>query len=177
MSKMQKITPKPKLIDINNSICPIVIDKINQNEYYMSCDICKNNFSFDAINEWFKTKSYNSICPMCRSEWSNKNIYINSDDINQKIEQTLNLNICLKTKCSSDANHHENNGIQLFNFNLNPEDYEPSGNFNIPRANNVNFNISRANNVNFNFSRMDDSGPLILILNDNNAVLTTTNQN
>ena len=81
LTDLHKITSKPKLIDINNSICPIVIDKINQNEYYMSCDICKNNFSFDAINEWFKTKSHDSICPMCKSNWSNKNIYINSNDV------------------------------------------------------------------------------------------------
>lgn len=67
------------IVDVGASICPILLEPINAESKYMSCQQCKNNFSEPAIVQWFTTIGSTRIktCPMCRGRWSNFEIYIN----------------------------------------------------------------------------------------------------
>jgi hypothetical protein len=57
-----------------NMECPINLEPINLNDQYCRCSQCKHNFSKEALVEAFKT---NHTCPMCRSEWNDKTVYVN----------------------------------------------------------------------------------------------------
>jgi hypothetical protein len=54
--------------------CGISLDEIIENESYMSCCSCSNNFKESEIKNWLRTRR---TCPSCRANWSNYNIYIN----------------------------------------------------------------------------------------------------
>lgn len=54
----------------NNDVCPISLDKIM--EYYCKCEKCNNVYNFDMFLSWFEK---NKTCPICRSDWNNKNVY------------------------------------------------------------------------------------------------------
>ena len=62
------ITEKDRNIE-----CPILMENINKNGLYCCCNKCKYNFLFEAF---VKMNNNNDICPMCRSQWDNLNIYI-----------------------------------------------------------------------------------------------------
>jgi hypothetical protein len=67
-----------KLITDNNKIiCCITHENLGVNSRYMSCAQCHNNFNEDTIKQWFRQRSYQKTCPMCRINWTDFNIYIN----------------------------------------------------------------------------------------------------
>ena len=63
-------------IEPDNNTCAITFEEIV--DFYCKCSTCNNNFSFNAINQWFITKKN---CPLCRSAWSNFNKYCVSQDV------------------------------------------------------------------------------------------------
>ena len=67
--------------DDKNYDCPITLDKINVMDKYCICSNCNYNFNYDALLKHLDIK-YN--CPMCRSKWTNKEIYINASEIIKK---------------------------------------------------------------------------------------------
>jgi uncharacterized CHY-type Zn-finger protein len=72
---------KPILI-IDASNCPILCEQIAIGERYMSCHQCVNNFSEQALKQWLESRRPNNrTCPLCRVQWSNFEIYINSEPI------------------------------------------------------------------------------------------------
>jgi hypothetical protein len=72
-------TNKPILVtDASN--CPILCEPIDTGGKYMCCHQCKNNFSEAAIKEWLEGRRSNQrTCPLCRVQWTNFEIYINSE--------------------------------------------------------------------------------------------------
>ena len=60
-----------KLDKTRNTECPIAYTKFKPNNEYMICNNCKYNFSLSIINHL----NINPVCPMCRSDWTDKNIY------------------------------------------------------------------------------------------------------
>ena len=69
---------KPILI-IDASNCPILCEPIAVGDKYMSCHQCNNNFSEQALKQWLESRRPNNrTCPLCRVQWSNFEIYINS---------------------------------------------------------------------------------------------------
>ncbi len=68
-----------------NIECPINLDKINKGDKYCMCIQCKYNISYDAIYNYLLQNKYNFFqCPMCKTTWSNKTIYINSNSVDIK---------------------------------------------------------------------------------------------
>ncbi len=63
-----------KIIEGDNE-CPIALELIDKNDKYLSCETCYKNFKDDIIELWLKE---NKNCPYCRSQWTNKIIYINN---------------------------------------------------------------------------------------------------
>lgn len=83
-------TTKYKIIDQNKIICPISLEKINQNDHYMLCNTCKNCFLETEIKKWFDIKK---CCPLCKINWTNNIIYINSELTNDVIVEQTNEQI------------------------------------------------------------------------------------
>jgi len=73
ISKDPQFTYINKLIE-GDVLCPVNYENINENELYMCCETCKNNFQLKCVKEWITEKKK---CPMCKSEWKNKIIYCN----------------------------------------------------------------------------------------------------
>ena len=69
---------RPITINDNNdddkSICGITLENILENEIYMMCSCCNNNFKKNPLELWLKN---NYSCPNCRSRWSNSISYKN----------------------------------------------------------------------------------------------------
>ena len=69
-----------KPITNNNKLtCCISQEDISLNTRYMCCVQCNNNYIEEFIKSWFSQRPHNKKCPMCRENWSDFNIYINSD--------------------------------------------------------------------------------------------------
>jgi hypothetical protein len=60
----------------NKPECRISLEVINENSKYFECLDCNNCFAEEIMKLWL---TENKICPMCRKNWTNFNIYINSD--------------------------------------------------------------------------------------------------
>ena len=74
-----------KIIDEEDkeNICPINHETIKKNDKYMECNECNNKFCEALIKRWLIIQTPNNKnCPMCRSCWTNFNIYINAKDDN-----------------------------------------------------------------------------------------------
>lgn len=72
-------TMKP-IISEDASNCPILCEPIGAGGKYMRCDQCNNNFSEEALKQWLESKRpQQRTCPLCRVQWSNFEIYINSE--------------------------------------------------------------------------------------------------
>jgi hypothetical protein len=56
--------------------CGISLDEINENEKYMRCHNCTNNFKELEIKTWLETRRN---CPTCRMYWLDFNVYVNID--------------------------------------------------------------------------------------------------
>jgi hypothetical protein len=70
-----------KLITDNDKImCCISHEDLGVNARYMSCALCYNNYNEDSIKQWFRQRPYKKECPMCRADWTNFIIYINSEE-------------------------------------------------------------------------------------------------
>jgi len=59
--------------------CCITQEDISVNARYMSCSQCSNNFDETSIKSWFRQRPHGKKCPMCRGNWTDFNIYINSN--------------------------------------------------------------------------------------------------
>lgn len=67
---------KKKIIEDN--ICPIRFEPIEEYDIYMTCNGCKKNFFEEEIRYWLTSKALlNKNCPNCRAQWVNYNMYIN----------------------------------------------------------------------------------------------------
>lgn len=63
---------------IEDNICPIKFEPIEEYDIYMSCTCCKKNFFEGEIRQWLLPKSLqNKTCPNCRAQWRDYNMYIN----------------------------------------------------------------------------------------------------
>jgi hypothetical protein len=63
------------LLETDRNIeCPISLEIIKLDDQYCRCVQCKYNFSKNALISAFKNKR---SCPMCRSDWKDKIVYIN----------------------------------------------------------------------------------------------------
>lgn len=60
--------------------CCITHEDIYVNAHYMSCSRCSNNFDKNSIKSWFRQKPHNKKCPICRENWSDFSVYINSQE-------------------------------------------------------------------------------------------------
>ena len=91
---------KYKLLDVNdkNIVCPITMDKIDIMDKYCKCSNCNYNFNYDYITKHLDIK-YD--CPMCRCEWINLEIYINSE---KKIKNDLHMFDKLSNKNTKNKN-------------------------------------------------------------------------
>ena len=75
-----------KLITDNDKImCCISHEDFDVNARYMSCACCYNNYNEDSIKQWFRQRPHQKKCPMCRANWTDFNIYINSEEPAQEI--------------------------------------------------------------------------------------------
>jgi hypothetical protein len=54
-----------KIIEGDN-VCTISMEKIEENDYYMTCDVCHKNYKSDILKEWLQR---NNSCPTCRNQW------------------------------------------------------------------------------------------------------------
>lgn len=61
-------------------LCSITQEDISVNTRYMNCSQCNNNFDEYCIKSWFRQIPHNKKCPMCRANWSDFNVYINSEE-------------------------------------------------------------------------------------------------
>jgi len=68
-------------IDDKNTDCPITLDKINTMDKYCKCSNCNYNFNYDSLLKHLDIKNN---CPLCRYEWTCKEIYINSEKVIKK---------------------------------------------------------------------------------------------
>ncbi len=82
MMKLSKVVFKLqgyKLIDnLDHVFCPISYDEIKTGTQYTSCNICKNNYCVEILSQWLEKKQTNKRnCPICRTDWTNWDAYIN----------------------------------------------------------------------------------------------------
>ena len=67
-----------KLITSEQSICNISHENIVEGSRYMTCLVCNNNFFERNIKQWLQSATNTRrTCPLCRSVWTNFDIYIN----------------------------------------------------------------------------------------------------
>ena len=57
--------------------CCITHEDISVNARYMSCSQCNNNFDEASLKNWLRQRPH---CPMCRVNWTDFNVYINSQE-------------------------------------------------------------------------------------------------
>jgi len=55
--------------------CAICLSNIENENKYMTCTTCKKNFMEEPLREWLVK---DNSCPLCRSEWTERIIYINN---------------------------------------------------------------------------------------------------
>lgn len=97
-----------------NSECPISYEQIKINDTYLSCGICKYNFSENSIVKHLNERERN--CPMCRSNWTNYCQYVNKIYINfELLNATTNTKIIYYNKiqiihCKKDNKNMCNKG-------------------------------------------------------------------
>ena len=97
-----------------NIECPISYENFNDGCKYCICNECKYNFSKNAINKIFQINQYKFTqqCPMCRTEWNNKTIYINVQIPtfeSKKTEQIIGRAIRLNHNKNIDNNYNNYN--------------------------------------------------------------------
>lgn len=67
----------PKIVPLENKICPIAYREIEAGESYMKCDKCNNTFVEECIKEWLETSN---TCPICRDEWTSEEVIVNGSE-------------------------------------------------------------------------------------------------
>jgi hypothetical protein len=73
-----------QLINPQRNLCNISHDEIEPGHSYMSCSNCNNHFLESSIKQWLRRRSGCSrTCPMCREIWTNYNIYLNQQNVNE----------------------------------------------------------------------------------------------
>jgi len=55
--------------------CAICLSNIENENKYITCTTCKKNFMEEPLREWLVK---DNSCPLCRSEWTERIIYINN---------------------------------------------------------------------------------------------------
>ena len=70
---------KKKIMEpIEDNICPIKQEQIEEYDIYMKCVCCKKNFFEEEIRDWLTSKALlNKTCPNCRAQWVDYNMYVN----------------------------------------------------------------------------------------------------
>ena len=71
-----------RIINSDKFICPITQEDIAVNARYMSCVQCNNNFCEESLKHWLGQYRGNT-CPICRANWTDRNIYINGENISE----------------------------------------------------------------------------------------------
>lgn len=94
------------IIDANKRFCPISFDEIPLKEQYMSCTECKNNFNAKLLQNWMSKNSNTRKCPMCKTEWTNFNVYINNFEINNSILNKVKTMLKKVSSCGEDERIH-----------------------------------------------------------------------
>ena len=75
-----------KLITDNNKImCCITHQDFVLNDRYMNCSSCNNSYNEESLKQWFRQRPHRKTCPMCRVNWTDFNIYINSEELNDHV--------------------------------------------------------------------------------------------
>jgi len=91
-----------KQLDGKNNECPILFRKIKYGDYYLQCSCCKYNFRKESIQQHLQE---NDTCPMCRSIWTDHNVYVNVNaqvwekrikrKLNNKTIDEINQIVCM----------------------------------------------------------------------------------
>ena len=71
------MTPIYRPITNNKLTCSITQCDFDINARYMSCDQCSNNYMEESIKNWFIHRPSRKSCPICRTNWTDFNVYIN----------------------------------------------------------------------------------------------------
>jgi hypothetical protein len=67
-----------RIIDTSRNLtCPISFEEFTTGCRYCFCNTCNNNFMASPLRIYFNNRHSNN-CPICRTPWTNNNIYINS---------------------------------------------------------------------------------------------------
>jgi hypothetical protein len=64
--------------EIEDNICQINIEPINEKTRYMECNLCHKKFKDHSLIFWLNHNEIKS-CPICRTTWNNYIIYINQN--------------------------------------------------------------------------------------------------
>jgi hypothetical protein len=84
------ITPIYRQITNNDKItCSITQCEIVINERYMNCVQCSNNYMEESIKNWFVHRPHRKSCPMCRTNWSDFNVYINGHNEEENDDENV----------------------------------------------------------------------------------------
>ena len=84
------ITPIYRPITNNDKItCSITQCDFDINDRYMTCVQCSNNYMEESIKNWFVHRPHIKSCPMCRTNWSDFNVYINGHNEEENVEEPI----------------------------------------------------------------------------------------
>ena len=72
----------------NKLTCSITQCEIDINDRYMSCVQCSNNYMEESIKNWFIHRPDRKSCPMCRTNWTDFNVYINGQ-MNEQMNEDI----------------------------------------------------------------------------------------
>jgi hypothetical protein len=73
----------------NKLTCSITQCEFDINDRYMSCVQCSNNYMEESIKNWFIHRPDRKSCPMCRTNWTDFNVYINGQTNEQMNEDII----------------------------------------------------------------------------------------
>jgi hypothetical protein len=80
------MTPIYRPITNNKLTCSITQCDFDINDRYMSCAQCSNNYMEESIKNWFIHRHSRKSCPICRTNWSDFNVYINGHNEEENVE-------------------------------------------------------------------------------------------
>ena len=72
----------------NKLTCSITQCEFDINDRYMSCVQCSNNYMEESIKNWFIHRPDRKSCPMCRTNWTDFNVYINGQ-MNEQMNEDI----------------------------------------------------------------------------------------
>jgi hypothetical protein len=84
----------------NKLTCSITQCEFDINDRYMSCVQCSNNYMEESIKNWFIHRPDRKSCPMCRTNWTDFNVYINgqmNEQMNEQMNGQMNEDIIVES--------------------------------------------------------------------------------